>query len=31
MSGEKIVKRYSLAFKQKVVSDIETGKLLLGA
>jgi len=27
MSGEKIVKRYSLAFKQKVVSDIESGKL----
>jgi transposase-like protein len=27
MSGEKVVNRYSLAFKQKVVSDIESGKL----
>lgn len=27
MSGEKVVKRYSLAFKQKVVSEIEAGKI----
>jgi transposase-like protein len=27
MSGPKIVKRYSTAFRQKVVTEIETGKL----
>lgn len=27
MSGQRIIKRYSLAFKQKVVSEIESGKL----
>jgi len=27
MSGEKVINRYSLAFQQKVVSDIESGKL----
>lgn len=27
MSGQRITKRYSMAFKQKVVSEIESGKL----
>jgi transposase-like protein len=27
MSGQRIIKRYSIAFKQKVVSEIESGKL----
>jgi len=30
MVNPKIIKRYSLAFKQKVVSEIETGKLTIG-
>jgi len=30
MVNSKIIKRYSLAFKQKVVSEIETGKLTIG-
>lgn len=30
MSEQKIVYRYSLAFKQKVVSEIESGKLSIG-
>ena len=29
MSGTRIVKRYSLAFKQKVISEIESGKLTI--
>lgn len=29
MSGPRIVKRYSSAFKQKVVSEIESGKLTI--
>lgn len=29
MSGQKIVLRYSAAFKQKIVSEIESGKLTL--
>ena len=27
MSGQRIIKRYSSAFKQKIVSEIESGKL----
>lgn len=30
MVNTKIIKRYSLAFKQKVVSEIETGQLSIG-
>ena len=29
MSGQRIIKRYSMAFKQKVVSEIESGKLTI--
>lgn len=29
MAGERIIKRYSSAFKQKVISEIESGKLTI--